>query len=374
MKPVSLQKKRRRNKAQNKSLSFDLDVKNTPIGSFRGGLSTTFKSQVPVAFGRSDSISGPQMIRGRDGSVRIVHREYLFDILSTSILFIVQQTITVNPTLAASFPWLSSVAGSFEKFCFNKLCFHYVTQSSTSTPGSMMIIPCYNVDDNPPATKADALQFKDSVRSPAWQESCCDLPEDRLCNYKEYYTQINPSDQKLSVPANVFICTSSGSDASPIQGEVWVEYDILLTCPQNSATGVDSFRTTSAPGTNFVPANMLTQGPFLDFAPNPWLKASANYISLGGVDSVILQPGRYVLASAYTDTGAGAALTNGYTYGTSIAVLNYESIASGGINVAIELGLTVSSGTAAQRTLNAIINGSSATGPYVSRWNLVKVS
>lgn len=198
-----------------------------------------FKSQVPSAYGQVDSISGPTQSYDSKGNCRVKHREFVCDLFGASNPFTVLREFVANPTIVESFPWLSGMSGNFQKFCFEKLCLHYVTQSPTTTAGSIMIIPQYDVDSPIPKDKNEALTFQDSVRSPAWQECCAVLPKNRLCAYKEYFTKMDLSDLKLSIPAKLQIASSGTGDSSPLSGELWVEYDIRLSCPQRTPQSTD---------------------------------------------------------------------------------------------------------------------------------------
>lgn len=226
----------RQNKSAPKSKGFNLSVKanNTPFGSYNVQTGASFKTSVPSAYGQVDTIAGPQKSYDSQGNCRIKHREFIKDLFSTDPDYSQLFEFIANPTIAACFPWLSGMSTNFQKFCFERLCLHYVTQSPTTSPGSMMIIPLYDIDGEIPATKSEALTFQDTVRSPAWQECCALLPKSRLCGYKEYFTKIVQDDLKLSVPAKVVIASSGNSDSSPSSGELWVEYDIKLSCPQRA--------------------------------------------------------------------------------------------------------------------------------------------
>jgi hypothetical protein len=371
-KPLSSQKKSKRSARAKKQLNFNLGAKNTPFGTYSGSGSLSFKTQAPVAFGQSDSISAPQMVYGKDGRVRITHREYLFDVLSTNVAFQVLATIVGNPSLVASFPWLATVALNFEKFCFNRLCYHYVTQSSTSAPGSVMMVPCYNPDLNPPATKQDALAFQDCVRSPAWQESCCNLPEDRLCTYRDYYVSIATNEAKLSIPVQTFVCTSGNSGAGPTQGEIWVEYDIELSCPIQNPTGLDHFFNNLNAASEF--ASLLPLPRFSDFAPNAYLTAGAIYNSVGGVNTATLQPGRYLLTYYYNDSSGTANITDpGPTFGSAMSAGIYTVQHTNNYAVFF-CNIIVTADTAVNRTMTINVNDALGTGPFRWEWALTKVS
>lgn len=303
----------------NKLLNLEVKANNTPFGSYnvKGGMS--FKTSVPSAYGQVDSISGPEQLYDSKGNCRIRHREYLKDILSTEMDYQEMFTLTANPTIEESFPWLSGMASNFQKFCFEKLCVRYVTQSPTTSPGSVMIIPIYDVDEDNPPNKAEALVFQDTTRSPAWQECCSLLPKNRLCTYKEYFTKIEPSNQKQSIPAKIVIATSGGSDSGPITGEIWVEYDIKLSCPQKEKGLFDSFVVDTGVRTSIFPPNF-------DPNPNPGI---GQQVALGliytGNSIGNIAPGSYFLDwMAYNTIDAATGSINNPTAFGGLQILSNE--------------------------------------------------
>jgi hypothetical protein len=366
--PVSQKKsarnRRRRNRQKRKSLEGTFEAMNTPFGNYNLGGKASFKSSVPVAFGRSDSITGPSMQYGSDGSVRIVNREYVTDVISTASGYEVLNTFSANPTSSSAYPWLSTVANSFEKYCYDKLCFHFVTQSPTSAPGSVMLIPDYDVQTNPPSSKAEALSYKDSVRSPPWQESCCVLPKNRLCAYKEYYTQNTP-DQRLSNPANLYLATSGAIDSPPISGEIWVEYDIKLTCPKKSTMSFDEF------GSNSSSFNHLFQGTFGLYPndPNPSGSFNTGASYNQNTCSVLLNPGTY-MTSASWGVAAGSIIVD-YDTGNSVTQNIIDSVAISANQMDL-FSLVVIPGSVADRTLTMTAAGS-PTEPYTVYWLMTRV-
>lgn len=299
------------NNKKQRSLNLGVIAKNTPLGSFQVQTGANFRTEVPAAYGQVDTLAGPQQSYDSQGNVRVKHREYLFDILSTTSPFLIQKVIIANPTVQESFPWLSGMANNFQKFCFERLCLHFVTQSPTSSPGSVMIVPIYDVDQDLPDTKSEALTFQDTTRSPSWQECCSLLPKSRLCGYKEYFTKIVQSDLKLSIPAKIAVATSGASDSSPITGEIWIEYDIKMSCPQRDTLGYDFFTLGPSHRTNLFPppSEMVSTDSANSF--NLGLRYLSNTIS--GLNS-----GRYYIAFQqsndypgdrfYTTTLSGASI------------------------------------------------------------------
>lgn len=258
-------------------MSLNIGELSVPgIGSVKNiNGSLSLKSAPPSAYGTVDRTNGPIKSMDAKGNLRIKNREYIGDILSTDSAFLIHHTYNLNPTVASTFPWLASVAGSFQKFCFESLCFEYQTQSGTSTTGNIMMIPQYDVSDIPPASKSDALTFVDSVRGPAWQESCCVLPRSRLCGLSSYFTEIDVDDVKMSIPGKVHIATSNCSDSGPLTGEIWVSYDVKLMAPQHSMTD---------PLTGFFDMEGTTPTPltWLNSAGYCQLSTSGNYWSSEG--------------------------------------------------------------------------------------------
>jgi len=305
----------------------------------KGGLN--FKTAVNAAYGSVDTISRPSINYSNDGNVYVIHREFLTDVTSSgSTDYAVLDTFIMNPANSNSFPWLSGIAPNFEKFCFEKLCLHFVTQSPTSSPGSVMIIPIYDVDAPIPATKSDALQLVDTVRSPAWQESCAMLPRDRLCNYKDYFVKIDPTDQKLSVPAKVTIAASGTSDSSPTTGEIWIEYAIRMKCPVSNTTLPTDLLVTQ--GANIAPiAHLFDQSIFTPGVYNTGTTYNTNVITLN--------KGIYLLWMYFANSDAGLDAIS-LTYGVGVTAPQGNTVDTVGYAFAWEL--LVVSGNSGTVTVN----------------------
>ena len=294
----------RQNKSAKKSKGFNLSVKaaNTPVGSFNVQTGASFKTTVPSAYGQVDSLAGPSKSYDSQGNCRIKHREFIKDVFSTDPNYTQLFEFIANPTVGSCFPWLSGMSTNFQKFCFDKLCLHFVTQSPTTSPGSIMIVPIYDVDADIPATKAEALTFQDTVRSPAWQECCALLPKNRLCGYKEYFTKINQDDLKLSIPAKVLICSSGSSDSSPLTGEFWVEYDVKLSCPQRAMETFSLFDILPGQSTLF---EGVPKGNFSIYDNNLGVKFLPPDDSSGDKCNIQLPTGNYLVNYQGFTEGAG---------------------------------------------------------------------
>ena len=94
-----------------------------------------FTVRIPAAVARvshssAPTIGTPRLKKGQVG-IRLRHRE-LIQGIGTSPIFVLFQ-LSVNPSLPQIFPWLSSVAQSFQKYRFNKLKFCYEPSSGTGS-------------------------------------------------------------------------------------------------------------------------------------------------------------------------------------------------------------------------------------------------
>lgn len=371
-------RKRARKRARGRQFTGGFTVANSPIGNFEGNLgfqyrqrsgmglnpAMSYRSEVPVAIGSVDSIAGPTILNGPDGAIRIVNREYLADISAIGDLdFQIVQTYLGNPSLPANFPWLSSVANSFEKYCFNKLDYHYVTQSSTAAVGSVMIVPDYDPQSSPPTTKQQALSFKDSVRTPPWQEACSTLPYKRLCSYEAYFVDLASGEQRLSNPVTTYICTSGASDANPIQGEIWVEYDIFLMIPRHSnLPGFDLFQSASYVSADEIFATKLSVTP----SGSPIVTAGVKY--LPDNPTCILPQGNYTIhVAASADSLTSFIIAEGASVTTYLVASDTTATQFQGW-----YGVVVASGNTLERALSfVIVTSTEAVAAFY--WNLIRM-
>lgn len=75
---------------------------------------------------------------------------------------------TINPGISDNWPWLASVAKSFQKFRFTWLRFIYVPQTPTTTPGSVWLYMSFDPRDTNPADLQAVSMSEDSVIGNAW--------------------------------------------------------------------------------------------------------------------------------------------------------------------------------------------------------------
>lgn len=189
----------------------------------------------------SDEISSqvPFMHSSVDG-VRIRHREYIGDVKS-SVGF-VNTVFDVNPGLAETFPWLSSIAQNFEQYRFDGLIFEFKTTSadalnSTNTALGVVVLAAeYN---SAAPTYTNKQQMENSMwavsTKPSQSIICpieCDPKKNTIGNlYTRFEAPQSGEDIRLFDLCNIQVGTV-GSQAAAVIGELWVSYDVVLLKPQ----------------------------------------------------------------------------------------------------------------------------------------------
>lgn len=204
--------------------------KKTPVPN---GAPVSREVDAPVARGKVIQTTRAKTTTRANGDIAIRHREYVQDIAGSVAFAAVQQPI--NPGLAGLFPWLSTIAPSFESYRFNMLKFCFETESPTDSPGTLLLVVDYDASDPAPVSKAQAMAYRGSVRSPPWAACCHTSLKEDLSKRKTFFVRraalAANEDVKLYDTGNLFVCTQAEADASAI-GELYVEYDVELLTPQ----------------------------------------------------------------------------------------------------------------------------------------------
>lgn len=188
--------------------------------------------------GRSRKVKAPvsssQVIRPGQPlqQIRIQHREFLTDIAGVEEFTI--GNLFINPGLASSCPWLSTIAAGFETYVFNRLKFCYVPSCATTETGAIIIAPDYDPsDDNGQHTKGEILSFADSVRTPWWAAAEAQLSPKSMHTRRRHFIRngaVNVTDVKAYDCARLWVGIQAGSTS--VLGELWIDYDVTLFTPQ----------------------------------------------------------------------------------------------------------------------------------------------
>lgn len=195
-------------------------------------------------------INGSQVPSFGSESVRLRHREFLGDIISSATPGAFQiQNYSINPGLAASFPWLAKVVGStFQQYRINGLVYEFRSMSadalnSTNTAlGSVVMSADYDSKDSPFSTKQ---QMENTMGGVSCKPSSCMLHGIECArnqtSVSELYVRAKAvpsgSDVRLYDMANFYVATVGCQGANVNLGELWVSYDITFFKPIEQPPG-----------------------------------------------------------------------------------------------------------------------------------------
>jgi hypothetical protein len=267
--------------------------------------------------------------------IRVSHREYLQDVITsgtTGAFSIV--TYEIQPALASSFPWLSSIAEQFVEYEINGMIYEFKSNSydalaSTNTAsGTVVMTTQYNVL---------AEQFVNKQQMEQYEFTCSSKPSVNLTHPVEcakaespikvltIRNGVAPGDLRLYDFANFNLATVGMQGASTNIGELWVSYDITFYKPRLGGT-VDL-----ADHYSLLPLNSVATGGTAYFGTSPTLSSSSDLGSELGTNTIIIPPtytGNFQVW--YLVKGGSGAITGPtLTASGGITALN---ILSGGIN------------------------------------------
>jgi len=176
-----------------------------------------------------------------DGAkTRVVHREYLGDLYSTTSAF-KQVNYAINPGMNETFPWASPIANQFTKYRMLGATVEFVSEGSeySNAAGLGYVAIATRYDSLAPkyADKRSMLnsQFADACKPSKsfthWIECKSDIVGDmsRYCRSGEAPTE---SDLRLYDLGEVTIAVGGNTVDDSIIGEIWISYDVELTLPK----------------------------------------------------------------------------------------------------------------------------------------------
>jgi len=221
----------------------------------------------PVAVSEHQRFAGP----GRSGrnSWRFSGSELVGDV-SGSVAFATTRYV-LNPGIASSFPWLSGEADKWEQYRFHRLTYRYVPRCASTTAGSVLLSPDYNVRDQPPSDEVEAADTLGAAESSAWSGFKADLNVNAMYPLgpkKMVRTAVVAGDMNLYDSGAFYVSTTGEADASLI-GKLWVDYDIELFVPQNSPadnSGSSRISSTSKATSQTFTTNVFAKQEFDAFA------------------------------------------------------------------------------------------------------------
>lgn len=219
--------------------------------------------------------TGIPMMHKEGQSVTIRHREFIAQIRG-STGFAVQNSFVLNPGLAATFPWLSTIAGSFQEYKFKGIVFHYIPSSGTAVSGTnaalgtVMLQTSYRSSDTAPQSKTELLNEYwsgetvpcDTVAHPIE----CDPNENPFnVQYVRTSSVVPAGDSTLLYDLGVTHVAVAGQQVSGnTLGDLWVTYEVELKKPIVASNVTANYLASSTEFTLPTAGNRLFSGAKLE--------------------------------------------------------------------------------------------------------------
>jgi len=212
--------------------------------------------------------TGPKYVPSQEG-FRVRNTE-LCGSVGASLLttFEILTRKRLNPGSQNTFPWLSTIAGSFEFYRFNSLRFRYAPRVGTSTLGNIVVATDYDSADTVPVGEQQMSAMKGAEEFAVWQQWTHVCPAHLLNRLYKAHPNMDDSrfastsqDQKTIDAGQLFVGTDS---VIGTLGKLWVDYDVTLinpqpvTLPPPNAGGLYSTSTTVSNTTTPYAAAPLT--------------------------------------------------------------------------------------------------------------------
>lgn len=290
--------------------------------------------------------TGIPMMHKEGQTVVIRHREFIGTV-SSSIGFNVQTSYVLNPGDPNTFPWLSTIANSFQEYRFKGVVFHYIPTSgnaiSGTSPslGAVMMQTSYRSNDTAPSSKSELLNeywSGEAVPSETFAHPIeCNPAENPFNVQYVRRTGVPTGDNQLFYDLGVtHVATQGQLQSGNVLGDIWVTYEVELKKPivaSNVTAGVDVFMGTAVSPTATIadlPGGLTrTSGTLLfrrttvgtmqaDRVPSGVYlftyylfgsSVSAGTIALTNMTQVEAYPG---VSSLIVGASAGVAYTNAY--------------------------------------------------------------
>ena len=270
----------------------------------------------------------PQIVNSAEtGGVIVRHREYLGDIAASTAFTI--QSYDIQPGLQRTFPWLSSIANSFEQYRIRGMLFEFNSTSAdavysvgaNTALGSVIMMTDYDIADAPPGSKREMLNSEWSSSS----KPACTFIHPIECKkavspQTMMYTRgtiIPPVgyDPRLYDFARFHIATEGMQAAGGIIGELWVTYEIELFKSQFAFFGLsDHLRLNTI--TALRPFGQQNSPD--SFATGSTLGGTISANGLSYVFPATVSSGKYLFT--YSIVGGGATLVEMPNYSFNNAV------------------------------------------------------
>lgn len=196
--------------------------------------------KAPVARGVIARAERPSLTANGTG-IRVQHREFVGSATNGENkgyhLTDVSEAIPgydINPGNAKLFPWLSGLAGNFERFRFTRLCLRFIPSQPTTTAGRFYAAVDYDYDDAVAANKAQLLGNATALDVPVWMEASLELDPRQLhpdmpWKYVSLSSRSNFVEPRTAYCG--FLMCAYDTQAEDLTYDIWAEYVVEFQLP-----------------------------------------------------------------------------------------------------------------------------------------------
>ncbi len=206
------------------------------------GIST---KRAPAAFSRRMNISNKPVMSASSKGINVRHKEYMTNIMSNATtLSYFSEALILNPGKINAFPWLSTIAGNFDKYKINRLTITLVSNQPTTTAGRIGVGIDYDSTDPMPVDRTEFFSLTHHVECSAWDSITFNVPLQGGVRFINSHTN---TDSKLIdygqiiIMADQVVTTGTAIDL----GDAIIDYDIDLIDPQQAVMLTQSFTGTN---------------------------------------------------------------------------------------------------------------------------------
>lgn len=203
----------------------------------------------------------PTMHRDK-GATRITHREYIGDMSMTTAFSL--KSFTISPASADTFPWLSTIAPSFQEYQIMGCVFEFKSLSANAVSGtnagmgSITAAVNYDVYSTPPQSKTQIANALFAVSCKPSEDMMCPLECEPAENVSKvlHIDQGQPGLERHFYDfARLDVVTQGSSGDYPGACEIWATYDIMLIKPVVAGvrSGAFHMQITGSPAGAIVP-------------------------------------------------------------------------------------------------------------------------
>lgn len=276
----------------------------------------------------------------------ICHREYLGDIKGTAAF--TNRSFPLNPGIDETFPWLSSIAESYQEYRFHGLIFEFrpmITDFVTGgSPGTVVMATNYNADSTVYISKQqmESSEYAVSVKPtlPLIHGIEC-ATKQTILPQRYVRTTLPPSGQdKRLYDTGTFQLATTNNPVDVVLGELWVSYcveffkPILPTSVGGSSGSAHSTRTASTSG------QLLGSVPVFTSSNVDGLNINPNFMSWRA------QPGSKWLLTVTQQPGTAAVIVYPTVSTTNCVITGYFNAGTSGVNLTPNAGTNTDEFTA----------------------------